>query len=372
MTVDDLDIAGLVYLVGRSKVWVAVVKRDSYQWIELADVSGVLGPVARLRDELADGVAVARRRLPELARFARSWGRALIPAAVLQNPPDVLLVVPHALLHGVPLHLVQADNGRALACCSGISYASSPTLLLRAATRNPARRPAHTERRQAWGGGADVLGEGADEFKRIAAEILSEFNVSAMEPFARREARAILSSDQHDIACIIGHGFIDPYHHGMSGILIEVESWNIRHEYIPDENVIHAADLDMPVREVPANMAPARPAQVLTLTEIEMAEPSYADLTILLACSSGTSEVMLGDEPASIAESLLRLGSTSVIAPMWACDYILGRNWIKSFLAAWNRDGMPKAMAAREAFRTLNDGSEVAELGPVHLRGDWL
>ena len=70
--------------------------------------------------------------------------------------------------------------------------------------------------------------------------------------------------------------------------------------------------------------------------------------------------------------ALLRLGSVSVIAPMWACDHLLARAWIRAFLAAWNQRGMPKAMAAREAFLALGDGTDVAELGPIHLRGDWL
>ena len=123
---------------------------------------------------------------------------------------------------------------------------------------------------------------------------------------------------------------------------------------------------------MPAGLPVAKPAEVLTLADIEMDEPTQVDLTILLACSAGTSEVMQGDEPASIAESLLRLGGVSVIAPMWACDHAIARAWIHSFLPAWNRREMPKALAAREAFLALGDGTDVAQLGPIHLRGDWL
>ena len=103
-----------------------------------------------------------------------------------------------------------------------------------------------------------------------------------------------------------------------------------------------------------------------------MDDPTSVELTILLACSAGASDVLQGDEPASLAEALVRLGSVSVIAPMWACDHLLARTWIQAFLAAWNRRGMPKAMAAREAFLALGDGTDVTELGPIHLRGDWL
>jgi hypothetical protein len=47
---------------------------------------------------------------------------------------------------------------------------------------------------------------------------------------------------------------------------------------------------------------------------------------------------------------------------MWDCDSYFAHAWIRPFLSAWNRRGMPKAMAAREAFLALNDGSDVAEL----------
>ena len=373
MGAEDLNIAGLVYLVTGREIQVAVVGRHSSQWIGLCDVSEILGSIARLRDELARDTGVAIRRLPELARFAADWGRSLIPPAVLADPPDVLLIVPHALLHGLPLHLVQAANGRALACCSGISYASSPTLLLRSAARNPARRAERAERparRLAAGGGTDVLSHTDDEFSNIAADILGEFGATAEEPFFRIPVRWAFRNPDHRVACIISHGFVDPSEHGDSGILIDppmaVASF---HQRVGDETFTR---MDIPMRDVPAGLATARQAEVLTLGEIEMDDPTSVELTILLACSAGASDVLQGDEPASLAEALVRLGSVSVIAPMWACDHLLARTWIQAFLAAWNRRGMPKAMAAREAFLALGDGTDVTELGPIHLRGDWL
>ncbi len=370
MGADDLSIAGLVYLVTGREIQVAVVGRHSSQWIGLGDVSQVLGPIARLRDELARDTEVAVRRLPELARFATGWGRSLIPPAVLANPPDVLLIVPHALLHGLPLHLVQAANGRALACCSGISYASSPTLLLRGAARNPARQAERPERRVATGGGTDVLSRTDDKFRIIATDVLGEFGAAAADSFFRIEVRWAFRNPANRVACIISHGFVDPSVHGDSGILIDPPTAVATfHQLVEGETFTRA---DLPVRDMPAGLATARPAEVLTLGEIEMDDPTQVELTILLACSAGASDVLQGDEPASLAEALLRLGSVSVVAPMWACDHLLARAWIRAFLAAWNQRGMPKAMAAREAFLALGDGTDVAELGPIHLRGDWL
>jgi len=370
MGADDLSIAGLVYLVTNREIQVAVVRRHSCEWVRLADVSQVLGPIARLRDELARDSAVAVRRLPELTRFAAGWGRELIPSAILADPPDVLVIVPHALLHGLPLHLVQAANGQALACCSGISYASSPTLLLRGAARNPARRAEQPAQRVAAGGGTDVLGGAEDVFRSIAADVLAEFGAAADDPFFRIPVRWAFRNPDNRVACVISHGFVDPTVHGDSGILIDPPiAVATFHQRVGDETF---ARMDIPMRDVPAGLATARPAEVLTLGEIEMDDPTSVELTILLACSAGASDVLQGDEPASLAEALVRLGSTSVIAPMWACDHVLARAWIRAFLAAWHRRGTPKALAARAAFLALGDGSDVTELGPIHLRGDWL
>ena len=226
-------------------------------------------------------------------------------------------------------------------------------------------------RRLAAGGGTDVLSHTGDEFSNIAADILGEFGATAEEPFFRIPVRWAFRNPDHRVACIISHGFVNPSEHGDSGILIDppmaVASF---HQRVGDETFTR---MDIPMRDVPAGLATARQAEVLTLGEIEMDDPTSVELTILLACSAGASDVLQGDEPASLAEALVRLGSVSVIAPMsGACDHLLARTWIQAFLAAWNRRGMPKAMAAREAFLALGDGTDVTELGPIHLRGDWL
>lgn len=372
MAANVLGIAGLVYLATNNEIQVAVVERHASCWTKLCAVRDVLGPIAELRDELADTQAVSRRKLPRLTCFARDWGRLLLPPAVLAEPPDVLLIVPHALLHGLPLHLVRADSGRALACCSGISYASSPTFLLRAAARNPARHGTRPDRRSAAGGGTDVLTTGEDTLRSIATEVLGEFGTQQDRFLARSEVRASLRGRAHQVACVIAHGHIQPDDYAESGLLIDRPpgiGMSERRQYIDG---MEFARLDGPACCDLAGVRSTRPADILTIGEIERDEPAQVELAILLACSAGASEVIAGDEPASMAEAMLRVGCVSAIAPMWDCDYALARAWIRPFLSAWNQHGMPKALAAQEAFLALGDGTDVTALGPVHLRGDWL
>ncbi|NUR25551.1 MAG: hypothetical protein HOV83_06830, partial [Catenulispora sp.] len=137
-----LRVGALVYRVGRERIRATYLGPDgSRQVHSLADVSRVLPDLDRLRAEVDDGMALARGRVPRLRAFADEWGRELLPDVVLTDPPDVLVVVPHAMLHDVPLHLVRgAPDAAPLGCLSGVAYASSLSLFARCAARNPARQ----------------------------------------------------------------------------------------------------------------------------------------------------------------------------------------------------------------------------------------
>jgi len=303
-----LDVAGVVYVVGRSRVRAALVRDGAWSWAELADLGDVIEAGDALRDELVDTMAVARRRLPRLREFAEGWGRALIPADVLTDPPDVVVLVPHAVLHRLPLHLVAADDGRALACRSGTAYSSSLTAYCRGAARNPAR--GSLARRRAAGGGTDVVDVADAEFRELAAAVLGQFEGSetsrqldsaapvgppARRPFDRWALRRALTDGSADVLCVVAHGIVDPDQHRESGLLLdEGPSYHFSLR-IHGESVQFA---DVPVRDVPEGWRTPHGAAMMTLAELEMAAPARAELAFLLACWAGASELLRGDEPA--------------------------------------------------------------------------
>jgi CHAT domain-containing protein len=128
---------------------------------------------------------------------------------------------------------------------------------------------------------------------------------------------------------------------------------------------------DLPLRDFPANVPHEGPAALLTLGELETIA-SQVQLTLLLACSAGTARVLQTDEPASLAEALVRAGSASVIAPLWESRIDVTNQWVRAFMEAWRGQRLPKALAAREAYQSLNRSGKVASLSPFHLRGDWV
>jgi CHAT domain-containing protein len=85
--------------------------------------------------------------------------------------------------------------------------------------------------------------------------------------------------------------------------------------------------------------------------------------------------VLQGDEPASLAETWLKIGAASVVAPLWDAPIAAVRAWTIEFLHAWTQLDMPKALALRYAMRKMNEGSFQSapeRLGVMTLRGDWL
>jgi hypothetical protein len=398
-----LRVVGLVYALSREAVFVAVVERGSWRWIELCPVAPLLAPTSALRDELADTLKVMQRKVPLLQEFATGWGRDLLPPETLAQPPDVLVVVPQEFIHQVPLHLVTADDGRALAVHTGVAYCSSLALFRRVSRR---RRAAKRSGRVAAGAGVNVCADGPDSYAEIAADVLSSipagngvsrsaaadevadpppvpatdvvyFNtlppdgrevIDKLDALSRGRAKQLLSDTTVDVVCLVAHRFIDPQRHGYSGLLLTsgLDSWRQLRIYGRDMTFP-----DRPLRDVPLTLPIKREAEVLTLTELELHTTPYAEMMLLLACSAGSSVQLRADEPGSLAESLLRRGGCSVVAPMWDCDDRIVSSWTRPFLEAWITGAQPAALAVREGFRALGDGRDPSALSPFHLRGDW-
>lgn len=358
----------------------------------LTATATALPRLEQLRRELADGMALACGNVPLLGEFATGWGRDLLPESVLTAPPDVLVIVPHAVLHDVPLHLVSgADDLLPLGCRSGLCYASSMSLFTRCASRNVerARRdptawppPAPRDRRFV-GTSADVLTSREGMFEVLPlmlAEIFSgRTDLLPERPLYRRAGptRGRLKDvilDEPDVLLLVAHGFVDKADRRMSGLLVHEQSdvgWRVIHL----QPGVLSEFRDLPLTAVPAGLRPTAPAEVLTAAELEIGAQLGSELVVLIACSAGAGLVASGDEPVSLAETLLRLGATSVIAAAWDTDYASARDWLAAFFLAWAKWGHPKALAAKYAMQRVHDRAgpqHLERVGALSLRGDWV
>lgn len=375
-------VQGLLYLVTPEGVCAVVLDGPE-------QASFVLGPPSlllrldELREELRDPMALARGRVPQLSEFTQGWGRRLVPAPLLADPPDVLVVVPHSLLHDLPLHLVLCDDGEPLGVHSGITYSSSASMFPRSASRNPARMPGTAGARSVFAAGSDLVSVGPDRFAELAQGLARGFGdepvPGGVAPVSRSELKFRLrNAGYRDLVCLVVHGYLAPDDHRLSGLVLAggnhlVRSFGAMQTNADDARANPSAWIvDVPLRMLPA---PTRdqPAEVLTLQEMEAEEDLETELVILAGCSAGLGDLLVGDRSASIAEICLDLGAPSVLAPMWDVDLATADRWLDTFLEAWAQDGQPKAFAARTAMRALrHDGLGPERTGAFALRGDWL
>ena len=113
--VGDLRTAMLHYAVGRDRVHATLIDQEGgTTTVRLAGVDEVVQPVERLARILQAPTRFSPADLTgALEAFAGDWGRRLLPPPELLADLDVLVIVPHHLLHDVPLHLVRLGDGDA-------------------------------------------------------------------------------------------------------------------------------------------------------------------------------------------------------------------------------------------------------------------
>jgi hypothetical protein len=375
-----VDAAGLVYVVSDRDVRAVVVRGGERRQYLIGSLTAV-SEVDELRAELARPAALASGNLLRLARFMQGWGRRLIPSDLLASPPEVLVLVPHAIVHDLPLHLVLDDAGHPLGTVTGCCYASSLALFDACVRRNPARgagaagRPGTGAVARMEVVVADVLAESDEQFRRLADQLRQDFRgevrVGTDGTRLSAKARFFGNEEPTNVVCVIAHGYVDLQDHKLSGLLLAADQGMSRFPVRVGGRSLHLTDL--PLREPPLVPAPVRPAHTLTAADLEMRGISATDLVALLGCSAGLGRTLVGDEPASVAESFLHIGTASVIAPLWDTDVHATGDWMGRFFGGWRGEGLSKAVAARDATRAMHaDGWRPEHYGALTLRGDWV
>lgn len=396
MRVTDVRLGSLLYAVTADEI------RGLYRDPEGATTHFAVGPTARLaplmdalRSELGNAMNVASGDVPGLHAFADEWGRGFLPDGFDPESLDALVVVPHALTHYLPMHLIRLPGREG--CLGGmvaLTYCSSRSIFQRCVSRNPARgqdlgawrfAEAEPPRRalapqSVVAGGCDVIAGQDDAFLAICRELAgllpgesTVFGETGIG-YSRNAAKAVFRlTPPRDVMLVMAHGFIDSRNHQFSGLLMW-RDLGVALRTLPVQGERYFDFRDLPLRRFPPEIPTTAAAEVLTAAELELDAPLETQLVVLLGCSAGFGRVRQGDEPASLAETFLRVGAPSVVAPQWDSDIDAAADWARHFLAGWVRDGLPKAFAAREAYRktetTFNGHPE--KFGVMALRGDWL
>ncbi len=402
MRVADVRVSALELVVAVPDV-VGVWTRSSGERVHftVGTVDELIPRIDALRGELRDPMSISTGRTPRLREFIASWGCRFLPPGLAEDMPDVLVIVPHGATHDLPLHLVRVaaptgDRESPLGVMAGVTYASSRSLFLRTVDRNPARQydlkawrcdevdapEGQPPPRSIMASGVDVLGSLDEEFRALCQSVIEGFDgqrVLFLDPDFPRGRDSIKAAFRREpapaVVCVMAHGWIDDDNHRMSGLLVERNVWGLALRPIPLHGGRYFDFRDLPLRRVPHQLSTVKETEVFTAAELEVDVETSCELVMLLGCSAGWGRVLQGDEPASLAETWLKIGAASAVAPMWDAPIDAVRLWAEAFVEGWTRQGMPKALAMRHAMRRMYGGAcrdNPERLGVMTLRGDWL
>ena len=244
MKASELNVAALTYVVTEEMIaGLHIAAGRAPIRFEVGAPAELFPRIEALRDELRSPRILARGAVPRLREFASEWGRLLVPDAVLASLPDVLLIVPHAALHDLPIHLVNVGDPPApLGTRAGIAYASSQTLFLRCVSRNPARKRdprrwtfdedraprGHTRPRRMLGGGADVHTGRHEDYLALVEQLVPFVDAKKSTvfdtglPFSRDSVKAAWrAKPAAAVVCVAAPGYVDPENHRMSGLMLQ-------------------------------------------------------------------------------------------------------------------------------------------------------
>ncbi|WP_231949541.1 CHAT domain-containing protein [Alloactinosynnema sp. L-07] len=249
------------------------------------------------------------------------------PIAAWAEPGDVVYLVPHNLLHYLPLHALPVD-GTPLIERNPVVYSPSTSILSKIPSRVGGR-----ERAAVFGDSRGDLAHANAEAKGLGALLETD---PVLGPNVTRAA-VLQGFATADIVHIAGHGMFDVADAMGSGVLL--------------------ADGDL-----------------LTAADVFGLPPVRASLVTLSGCETGVSRNRLGDELIGLTRAFLYARTSAMLVSLWtvadsSTAYLMGRFYQHL------RDGAASTAHAlqRAALDTRSSPgwSSLYHWAPFVLIGDW-
>ncbi|MFF3441775.1 CHAT domain-containing protein [Streptosporangium sp. NPDC002721] len=280
----------------------------------------------------------ARHRVRDLAEMGlddlwHAWDYLVEPIAQWAEPGDIVYLVPHNLLHYMPLHALKVGD-RFLIDRNPVAYCQSASTLRYCTNRRRREDSAKTSHTVA------VFGDSRGDLPaaRAEAEALGElFQAKPVIGTAvTRDAFRGLATSA-DIVHIAGHAHFDVDNMARSGILLSGDD-------------------------------------ILTSGDIIALKGVRAELVALSGCETGINENRPGDELIGLTRALLYAGAASVLVSLWEVADDSTEFLMRRFYQYYWETGINKADALRQAIvdtRAVPGWAGFYHWAPFTLVGDW-
>ncbi len=264
-----------------------------------------------------------------------SYDYLIEPVVRWAEPEDVVYLVPHGLLHYIPLHALKL-GGQYLIERNPVVYSPSASVLEYCCAKRkntPDGKPARQT--------ATIFGDSCGDlpYARTEAEALAElFGVKALLGNAVTRDAFQQTIIDADIVHFAGHGFFNPRQAMESGLRLTG-------------------------------------TDVLTTREVFNLRGLHAQLVALSGCETGVNENRPGDELIGLTRAFLYAGTPSVLVSLWRVADTSTAFLMKQFYTYLRTNpAMFKVDALRQAILDTKNQSHWASFyywAPFVLIGDW-
>ena len=242
---------------------------------------------------------------------------------------DILWLVPHDVLHYLPLHALQLD-GKYLIERHPILYTPSASVMKYCQAKRT-NRP--RQRALVFGDSQNNLPFAREEAALVAERFNAPAHIGVQATKSLLKEKLAAEKDTLDILHLACHGYFDPYQPLKSGITLAKNG---------------SDDANLTAEEI---------------FGLEM----HADLVVLSACESGVNERKPGDELIGLTRALIYAGTPSVLVTLWRVNDLSTTLLMERFYAELTQ-GANKAEALQKAQLALMRLTQTEVQGYIESR----
>jgi CHAT domain-containing protein len=276
----------------------------------------------------------------DLDAWQERFGLFVEPIVPWTNEGDIIWLVPHDVLHYLPLHALKIEGGqRHLLERNPVCYTPSASVMKYCQAKRKGRRDR-----------ALIFADSRSDLPLLhtreqASTIRSLFDPSTEVFVGSAATKSLLqqrlsdAKDEIDVLHLACHGYFHPFQALRSGVMLAPESNG------DTQLVAPAVSSELAIEDSPWN---------LTAEEIFGLE-MRVDLVTLSACQTGVNDRRPGDELIGLTRALIYAGTPSVVVSLWSVEDLSTSFLMRRFYEAL-REGKNKAESLQQAqlyIRTL-------------------
>lgn len=304
---------------------------------------------------------------------------ALLPAELREHIEDcdLLCFVPHGPLHSLPFAALRWSAEESLIERFGICYVQSASILQYCQYKNRKRLAgsSHEPQNCMIAAVAAADDQNAQEFEADGAMLAELFRVRGTT---------------HDDVYLIGAGPTEDYQPASKELIKkQISGHDVIHfachgvfgsdaggDPLDSGLLVSDGETTLPLSTVRQLDTAQRASHFLSAREIFGLELT-ADLVTLRACSSGRSELQVGDELIGLTRAFLYAGAPSLLVSLWNVNKRSSQRLLNEFYRFWldPQQPLPKWQALQQAQLRLLKETEYQHpyhWAPFILLGDWL